>query len=226
MNKTKKQLVISIGTGRSGSVSLSNFLSHQNSMRILHEGRIEEKSIRKLLKWEGDEDELFAWLDYLHEYNIQNSFIGDTGMYYLPYISKIIEKYPNVKIIGLTRLKEEVVNSYLNKTKGRNHWYKHNGKDWKIDKKWDLCFPKYNEPNKKRSIELYWEEYKLETEKLELIFPSNVKIWTIEEFNTISGKNKILDFIGYKLVRDTNSNFKLNQIEKESFLQKLKRKWF
>jgi hypothetical protein len=53
-----------------------------------------------------------------------------------------------------------------------------------------------------------------------------VKIWTIEEFNTVSGKNKILDFIGYKLVRDTSSNFKLNQIEKESFLQKLKRKWF
>ncbi len=226
MNKTKKQLIISIGTGRSGSVSLSKFLSHQKNMRVLHEGRIDEKNIRKLIKWDDDDDELFAWLDYLYEYNHEDSFIGDTGMYYLPYISKIIDKYPEVKVIGIIRKKEEVVNSFLNKTEGRNHWCNHNGENWKIDKKWDPCFPKYNDSNKKKTIELYWEEYKKETEKLELKYPRNVKIWTLEDFNRVSGKNKILDFINYKMPRDTSSNFKLNQIEKETFLQKLKKRWF
>jgi hypothetical protein len=226
MNKTKKQLIISIGTGRSGSVSLSKFLSHQKSMRVLHEGRIDEKNIRKLIKWEEDDDELFAWLDYLHEYNHQNSFIGDTGMYYLPYISKIIDKYPDVKVIGLTRAKEEVVNSYLNKTEGRNHWNKHNGKDWETDAKWDPCYPKYNESDKRKALELYWEEYDRTTKNLQQQFPNHIKMWTIGEFNNKIGKNEILNFIGYKLERDTSSDYKLNQIKRDSFLAKFKKKWF
>lgn len=226
MNKIKKQLIISIGTGRSGSVSLSKFLSQQKSMRVLHEGRIDEKNIRKLIKWEDDDDELFAWLDYLQEYNHQNSFIGDTGMYYLPYISKIIDKYPDVKVIGLTRAKEEVVNSYLNKTEGRNHWKKHNGKEWEIDAKWDPCYPKYTESDKRKALELYWEEYDKTTKNLQQQFPNHIKIWTIVEFNTKIGKNEILNFIGYKLERDTSSDYKLNQIKRDSFLAKFKKKWF
>ena len=51
-------------------------------------------------------------------------------------------------------------------------------------------------------------------------------MWTIEEFNTEFGKNNILDFIGYNFERDTSSNFKLNQIKKESLFRKLKNKWF
>ena len=56
-----KQLIISIGTGRSGSLSLSHFLNNQNKVRVLHEGKIEERNIRKLIKWEKDEDTLFEW---------------------------------------------------------------------------------------------------------------------------------------------------------------------
>ena len=226
MDKTEKQLIISIGTGRSGSVSLSQFLSHQQKMRLLHEGKIEEKGIRTLIKWENDTDQLFKWITYLSNFNSDEYFYGDTGMYYLPYIKLIIQKYPNVKIIGLVRDKESVVNSYLNKTEGRNHWYNHNGKDWKKDEKWDPCFPKYNETNKKKALELYWEEYNETTKTLQTEFPEQIKMWTIGEFNTENGKNEILDFTGYKLERDISSDYKLNQIKQESFLEKLKKKWF
>lgn len=226
MGKTEKKLIISIGTGRSGSVSLSQFLSHQQKMRVLHEGKIEEKGIRTLIKWENDIDQLFNWITYLSNFNSGNYFYGDTGMYYLPYIKLIIQKYPNVKIIGLVRDKESVVNSYLNKTEGRNHWYNHNGKDWRKDEKWDQCYPKYNESNKKKALELYWEEYNKTTKTLQLEFPKQIKMWTIGEFNTENGKNEILDFIGYTLERDISSDYKLNQIQQESFLVKLKKKWF
>ncbi len=221
----KKQLIISIGTGRSGSVSLSHFLTHQKKVRVLHEGKIAEKNIRKLIKWDNNEDELFEWLKYLKEYNNENKFYGDTGMYYLPYIEKIIIKYPDVKIIGLLRKKDSVVNSYLNKTKGRNHWYNHNGIDWKKDTLWDPCFPKYLEEDKKKALELYWEEYNSTTLSLQKRYPSNVKIWTIEQFNTNDGKNNILDFIGYDLYRDTSNDYKLNQVKNETLLQKIKKIW-
>ena len=39
----QKQLIISIGTGRSGSASLSSFLSAQKNMLVLHEGRLEKE---------------------------------------------------------------------------------------------------------------------------------------------------------------------------------------
>ena len=55
----KKQLIISIGTGRSGSVSLSHFLTHQKKVIVLHEVKIAEKNIRKLIKWDNNQDELF-----------------------------------------------------------------------------------------------------------------------------------------------------------------------
>jgi hypothetical protein len=226
MNKTEKQLIISIGTGRSGSVSLSQFLSHQKRMRVLHEGKIKEKKIRTLIKWENDTDQLFSWINDLSTFNSDEYFYGDTGMYYLPYIKLIIQKYPNVKVIGLVRDKKSVVNSYLNKTEGRNHWYNHNGVEWKKDKKWDPCYPKYNEINKKKALELYWEEYNTTTKNLQLEFPKQIKMWSIGEFNTESGKNEILDFIGYKLERDISSDYKLNQITQESFFEKLKKKWF
>ena len=135
MKKKVKTLIISIGTGRSGSVSLSKFLSHQKSMYVLHEGRLKEKKIRKLFKWENDEINIFNWIEELKKYNDTNDFFGDTGMYYLPYTKKLINRYPHIKIIGLIRDKDEVVNSYLRKTKGRNHWYNHDGKEWKKDKK-------------------------------------------------------------------------------------------
>lgn len=221
----EKQLIISIGTGRSGSVSLSHFLNHQNKVRVLHEGKIEEENIRKLIHWQNDERKLFEWLDYLSEYNTENRFYGDTGMYYLPYVKQIINKYQNVKIIGLVRNKESVVNSYINKTEGRNHWYNHQGIGWKKDNLWDPCYPKYLEKNKRKALELYWEEYNTSTLQLQKEYPSNVKIWKIEEFNTRDGKNNILDFIEYDLDRDISNNFKLNQVKEETLLQKMKKIW-
>jgi len=225
MKSIKRQLIISIGTGRSGSVSLSYFLSHQNKMRVLHEGRIDEKKIRKLIKWSDDKIELFNWLTFLENSNSTNHFFGDTGMYYLPYIKDIIKKYPNVKIIGLVRDKKSVVNSYLNKTKNRNHWFNHNGKKWKKDEVWDACYPKYPEEDKKKALGLYWDEYNKTSLNLQLEYPKNVKIWKIEEFNSIKGKNEILDFIGYNLERDTTNNFILNQAKKETILHRIRKIW-
>jgi hypothetical protein len=73
----KKQLIISIGTGRCGSVSLSKFLSAQRLTNVIHEGRIDHKKIRKLIKWDNDENELFKWLEYLISFD-NSKFIGDT----------------------------------------------------------------------------------------------------------------------------------------------------
>ena len=222
-----KQLIISIGTGRCGSVSLSKFLSAQDNVSVLHEGRLDSHKIRKLIKWENDEDNLFEWLEFLLSLD-GHKFVGDTGMYYLPYIEQIIDKYPEVKIIVMERNKEEVVKSYIKKTTGRNHWFDHDGKKWEKDDKWDPCFPKYDVSSKEEALENYWEDYKNQTDNLILKFPEKIKKWTIQALNTTSGKNEILNFLNYNLDRNINQEFKHNtklKSEKENFLNKIK-KWF
>jgi hypothetical protein len=222
-----KQLIISIGTGRCGSVSLSKFLSAQEYVSVLHEGRLDSHKIRKLIKWGNDEKNLFEWLEFLLSLD-GNKFVGDTGMYYLPYIEQIIEKYPQVKIIVMERDKEEVVKSYIKKTTGRNHWFDHDGKQWDKDDKWDPCYPKYDISNKEKALEKYWEDYKIRTDNLILKFPEKIKKWTIQSLNTLNGKNEILNFLNYNLDRNINQEFKHNtklKSEKENFLNKIK-KWF
>ena len=222
-----KQLIISIGTGRCGSVSLSKFLSAQEYVSVLHEGRLDSHKIRKLIKWGNDEDNLFEWLEFLLSLD-ENKFVGDTGMYYLPYIEQIIDKYPQVKIIVMERDKEEVIKSYIKKTTGRNHWFDHDGKEWDKDDKWDPCYPKYDIINKEKALEKYWEDYKNQTNNLILKFPDKIKKWTIQSLNTLNGKNEILNFLNYNLDRNINQEFKHNtklKSEKENFLNKIK-KWF
>ncbi len=222
-----KQLIISIGTGRCGSVSLSKFLSAQEYVSVLHEGRLDSHKIRKLIKWGNDEDNLFEWLEFLLSLD-ENKFVGDTGMYYLPYIEQIIDKYPQVKIIVMERDKGEVVKSYIKKTIGRNHWFDHDGKEWDKDDKWDPCYPKYDIINKEKALEKYWEDYKNQTNNLILKFPDKIKKWTIQSLNTLNGKNEILNFLNYNLDRNINQEFKHNtklKSEKENFLNKIK-KWF
>ena len=222
-----KQLIISIGTGRCGSVSLSKFLSAQDNVSVLHEGRLDTHKIRKLIKWENDEDNLFEWLEFLLSLD-GHKFVGDTGMYYLPYIEQIIDKYPEVKIVVMERNKEEVVKSYIKKTTGRNHWFDHDGKEWDKDDKWDPCYPKYDISNKEKALEKYWEDYKSQTDNLILKFPDKIKKWTIQSLNTLNGKNEILNFLNYNLDRNINQEFKHNtklKSEKENFLNKIK-KWF
>ena len=222
-----KQLIISIGTGRCGSVSLSKFLSAQDKVSVLHEGRLDSQKIRKLIKWENDEGNLFEWLEFLLSLD-GHKFVGDTGMYYLQYIEQIIDKYPEVKIIVMERNKEEVVKSYIKKTTGRNHWFDHDGKEWEKDDKWDPCFPKYDVSSKEEALENYWEDYKNQTDNLILKFPEKIKKWTIQALNTTSGKNEILNFLNYNLDRNINQEFKHNtnlKSEKENFLNKIK-KWF
>ena len=222
-----KQLIISIGTGRCGSVSLSKFLSAQEYVSVLHEGRLDSHKIRKLIKWGNDEKNLFEWLEFLLSLD-GNKFVGDTGMYYLPYIEQIIDKYPKVKIIVMEREKEEVVKSYIKKTTGRNHWFDHDGKEWDKDDKWDPCYPKYDIVNKEKALEKYWEDYKSQTDNLILKFPDKIRKWTIQSFNTLNGKNEILNFLNYKFDRNINQEFKHNtklKSEKENFLNKIK-KWF
>ena len=77
-----------------------------------------------------------------------------------PISIQFINKYNNVKIIGLERIKKEVIDSFLKKTQGRNHWYSHNGENWNLDENGILVFLKPVEiKDKQKAIEKYYDDY-------------------------------------------------------------------
>lgn len=177
-------VIIGLGTGRCGTVSLSKLLNYQFDSHISHE-------LFKL-SWITD-------LRYFKEFelNINNrnsAYVGDVASWLLPYANNIIEKYPNSKFIILKREKEEVITSFLKKTVGRNHWQSHNGIDYKFCR-YDKCFPKFsNDLTKAEAIGKYWEEYYRMCNQID----STKCYWlNTEDLNDETECIKMLEFCGF-----------------------------
>jgi hypothetical protein len=79
-----------------------------------------------------------------------------------------------------------------------NYWQKHDGSQWKKDPVWDSCFPKFEASSKKEAIEMYWDYYYLEAERLQEKYPERFKVFDVRDLSNINGQKRILSFIGIK----------------------------
>jgi hypothetical protein len=91
-----------------------------------------------------------------------------------------------VKVVVMRRERKKVVNSFMAKTKGRNHWQtvKKRGKVSKDrnDPVWDPCFPSFpSSLAKSEAIGQYWDVYENYTLYLEYQYPDNVRVFATEE---------------------------------------------
>jgi hypothetical protein len=204
----EKTLIIGLGTGRCGTTSLSDFLSAQPEMKVIHEGRIDD--LRHLIKWEGDRENLLQWLDTLEKKCESQKYFGDVGRYFLPYVPLLISRFPNSKFICIKRDRQEVIKSFLHKTQGRNHWYDHDGKIWKKDLIWDDTFPKFEQPDKAKAIGMFWDMYHEEIDRLIAQYPQNICCFSIKSLNETKGRQKILNFIEYQGERNIAGEYKAN----------------
>ena len=102
----KQQIVLGIGSGRCGTLSLARLLNQQPDVQASHEEP-------PLLPWSGADaarviGERFARMRRQREAPI----LGDVASFYLPYLDEIIAAEPEVRIICLKRPREEVVASF------------------------------------------------------------------------------------------------------------------
>lgn len=148
-----KNLIIGLGTGRCGTVSLSKLLTSQDNSYFSHEWD-------EVHMWNSSFNKFISYID-----TIKHDFFGDVSFYNLPYVNSILEIYPNAKFIILKRDKNETIKSYMDKTKGRNHWQSHDGKKFKYCD-WDHCYPKFEAQSKSEAIGMYWEYYYEECSKI------------------------------------------------------------
>lgn len=146
-----KNMIIGLGTGRCGSMSLANLLSFQSNCLVSH-----EMGGRPWLPWKKDKDSFDNYYRLISSRKQQ--FTGDVSFYNLPYAVDYLSKNEKTVFVILQRDKQDTINSYLKKTEGRNHWIVHNGSKWRLDS-WDKCYPKFDVTEKEAALSAYYDHY-------------------------------------------------------------------
>lgn len=194
--------VFGIGTGRCGSKSLAYLLNSQENVWASHE-------FKPILPFEKDVEMLHKKLDYLERRSgkVKPYMFGDTALYYLWYVEELIERYPDIRMPCLKRVKKEVVRSFYRKAHKRGisnpvqygviyrNFWQNDPNAYRSD--WDIAFPKFGgRPNLRRAISRYYDYYYSEVGKYVFRYPNNIRVFDMLDLNTEEGVNNILDFCG------------------------------
>ena len=194
MSKHSK-IILGMGTGRCGTLSLAEVLNSQPGTLVTHEEA-------PLLPWDHDpESDLIARRFARMRRKRDAAFIGDIASFYLPYTEEIIAAEPDVRIICLKRDKESVIKSFcrwldLVHPLPTNHWAKELPAGWHYEPNWSRIFPKYDIESREEGIARYWDEYNSRAESLEKRFPDQLRIVDIEQLNDEEGVSELLSFVG------------------------------
>ena len=134
----RNRLVLGIGTGRSGSTSLTHLFGSQAATYCSHE-------FPPLIPWNTDGDQ-FQYQFHLERFNrlFQKwDFVCDVSHWWLPRIEAILASGYDLKVVAVKRDRDATVDSFLRIKGGGgpgsiNHWVEHDGKFWR-ENFWDSC---------------------------------------------------------------------------------------
>jgi len=189
------RLILGMGTGRSGSTSLTLLFKNQENTFSAHETPPQ-------LPWNCEKERIDFHKKRINLLAHEHSFVADTSHWWLPYFEELVKEYPDLKAVVLKRDKPAVIKSFLkikgNGVKGSiNHWINHDG-SYYAKNMWDECYPKYDVKTTRDALGKYWDEYYETAEKLAKRFPENIQIFSIEDLNDEKGQVAILKFCGFK----------------------------
>lgn len=212
-------IVVGMGTGRSGTHSLADLLNGHPDIKATHEkcglGWVEDLAIPiKAITTMSNA--------------CSEAIVADVGFYWLDYVDSILEVHLGAKFICLKRDKEDVVNSYMRTGSFAMHHRLMEGafgrdlyrlcdhvtqeeldnmdkatKDW-VEATWKLAVPYDiidNTPegikNRREWFSYYWEEYNKDAEKWQEKYPDSFVVYDmLIALNTEEGRHKLFNFIG------------------------------
>ena len=188
--KYKPKLLFGLGTGRSGSTSLTSMLQNIKKSYISHEHPI-------LIPWKDGISHVDWHINRMLSLGEHYDVVGDIAHWWLPYVDYILERHPNSIFIATKRSRSETISSFLNIKGGDckgsiNHWLEHDGNFYKKNL-WDKCYPNYSSQNRvKEAIGEYWDEYYSECTRLEKKYLGLFKTITLDELNKKGFLSEIL----------------------------------
>ena len=184
------KLILGLGTGRCGTVSLATILSEQENTRATH-----EFDGQYLMDWNFDATDYIGAVARLAHMAYDDQRPASIASFQLNYAARFMEDYPEAKIIVLSRKKSEVVSSFLRWTGFKNHWCENPDAPDPYDK----CFPKYQDSlAKDLAIGRYWDEYYQRCEQLEAQYPYRVFWIGTEELSSEESVAEMLEFLEYE----------------------------
>lgn len=96
-------MIIGIGTGRSGTMSLARLLDGCEGAEVTHEAV-------PVGRWGEGEEEALQWLGRNHK---EPPIWGDVAYKWLPYVGAVLDRYDDVRVVSVRRRPQEVARSYM-----------------------------------------------------------------------------------------------------------------
>ena len=195
MSNDKHGIVLGIGSGRCGTLSLAKLLNSQPNSHVTHERR-------PLLPWSSDCRERLVAERVASLRGNSSYLVGDVASFYLPYVEELIRQVPDIRIIALKRDCEEVVKSFCDwsdqaHSVRADHWSEQPAGELSRDPVWSTIFPKYRAESREAGVRRYWHEYYERVSELRKRFPDNIREFDVEQaLNTEAGQRELLAFAG------------------------------
>lgn len=190
-----KQVIIGLGPGRSGSMSLSLLFSYQTEITAYHESK-------PSLGWYATVYEFIGkWARFFAEIQCPTPIVADVAFWYMPFVEEILYVCPRTKFVCIYRDIEQVVRSKLIKAPSTSYWTLRNSKHW--NKNWNHLHimigsqAQYDLP-KEEGCRRFVTEYYETAEKYQEKYPNSFKIFPIDHLNSKEGMAAILDFCEVK----------------------------
>jgi hypothetical protein len=188
------RLVLGMGTGRSGSTSLTLLLQAQPGTYSGHEHP-------PRIPWDGPYGTLDFHLRRLRLLTSLYPVAADCCHWWLTGFGRVLHSFPKARAVVLRRDRDATVASFL-KLKGGgakgtfNHWIDHDGSHWRHSP-WDVTYPSFKAHTMEGAIGQYWDEYYRRAEMLVRQYPENVKLFETAAVGEAGGQAEILQFLGY-----------------------------
>mmetsp|Transcript_49562 Transcript_49562/g.94706 ORF Transcript_49562/g.94706 Transcript_49562/m.94706 type:complete len:555 (-) Transcript_49562:188-1852(-) len=207
---SRKTVVIGIGSGRCGTMSLATLLNKQPGTQVSHEHNRCEG-----LAWNNDGH---VPSDRRRRFNArrrlamlrarQAKVVGDIALWYLPYVPMLLESR-NVRVVALKRNREDTVASFERWFGGMNHF------PWALSEEigrmpnftvhsmgYDKCYPKYdwdesNTPTLREGAERYYDDYYSNVDMLIEKYPRRVRLYnSYGLLNNLDVQRDLFEFLG------------------------------
>ena len=194
------RIALGVGTGRCGSTSLTAMLATVDESCCTHENP-------PLVYRPPHDEQLRFHMDRFNLLREYFSLVFDASHWWLWVLDRLLESFPDAKIIGLYREREGCVRSFM-RMKGTgwgslNHWAQPGNGIWRAHF-WDPTYPNYSLPAnaderpdlvKVELIGRYVQEYNETLENIGQSLRERVTLVRMEEMSQPQTQEKIFDFI-------------------------------
>jgi len=205
------QIVLGMGTGRSGSTTLAGILALIEGSKVTHENP-------PLIFWEPHPRQIGFHLKRFEILARHYDFVADCSHWWLNVSDQFLERFSNGKIIGAYRDVDATAKSFMkvsSQPRDHNHWVMpHNGV-WPCDR-WSPTYPQYPMPEDARRnrdqvkfalIKRYVSEYNARLHQMAAQMPKRVLLLRTEELDDAATRQKISEFVDRPIA---NSAVRLN----------------